>query len=162
MVVGTTMVHVSLHVGVWVATSVYMLFLAHQPVWFCFFFLSNIFLCLSSLILTIILSHSSIVYLSNTLFRSLLHVWHWHSSISMVLFMALILSFNNNLSVFLIMLIALGVLVLLLSLKLTGMMLISRHLRVNLLWFLKSTIFLSLLSHFCQCFTLSQLYSSHI
>ena len=93
------------------------------------FCLSDVLWCLSSFILTIILSHSSMVSLSNTLFRSLLHAWHWHSSISMVLFMVLILSFNNALSVFLMILMALGVLMLLLSLKLTGMMLLSRHLK---------------------------------
>ena len=125
------------------------------------FCLISILWCLSCLILTIILSHSAMVSQSSTLFSSLLHVWHWHSSISVVLLMVLILPFNNALSVFLVILMALGVLILLLSLKLTGMLL-SRHLRVNLLWFLKSAIFFLLLSHFCQCFTLSWLYSLHI
>ena len=58
----------------------------------------------------------------------------------MVLLMVLTLSFSKAFSVFLMILKALGVLMLPLSLKLTGMMLLSRHLNENLLWFLKSAI----------------------
>ena len=53
----------------------------------------------------------------------------------MVLLMVLTLSFSKALSVFFMIPMALGVLMLLFSLKLTGMMLLSKHLNMNLMVF---------------------------
>ena len=94
---------------------------------------SNVFRCLDSLLILIKLVHSSIFSLSNLFSRVFLHVSHWKISVMMELFIDLILSLSRALSAFLIIYFLLGVLILLLSLTLTGITPLLRHLREKLL-----------------------------
>ena len=92
-----------------------------------------VFTCLASLVLFINSLHSSKTAWSNTLEIWFIHVPLWHSSISNVLLIVLILSFRSALSAFFIMFKLLSVLMLLLSLILTGIKSLLKHLNKNLL-----------------------------
>ena len=125
---------------------------------FCFC-LSMVLECFASFLM-LINSWHSFRYSSLIIFsRSVLHVSHWQLNMVMVLLINLILSFNKTFSALPIIYWPLGVLMLLLSFILTGMTSSERHLRENLLWFLKSAILHSILSQHCSILTLSLPYS---
>ena len=117
--------------------------------------------CLHSMTLLIKSWHSFIILLCPNLSSS----W-WtieflsYMYISKELLIDLIRSFSNFLSVFLIISRPLIVLMLVLSLILTGMTSLFRHLNENLLWFRKSAIFFSIFSHCRKRKTLSSPNSS--
>ena len=96
---------------------------------------SKVFRCLDSLLILIKFVHSSIVSLSNLSSRVFLHVSHCKVNMVIELFINLFLSLSRALSAFLIIYFPLGVLILLLSLTLTGITSLLRHLREILLWF---------------------------
>ena len=124
--------------------------LSHFAIWH-----SNVFRCLDSLFLLINSIHSSMLFLFSVFSRWYLHVSTWIFSMAMVLFINLILSFKRTFSAFLIMWWPLGVLMLLLSLILTGIMSLLRH----LLWLEKSTILFSIFFHWHKIVTFSLPYS---
>ena len=96
---------------------------------------SKVFKCLNSLPVFMKVVHSCTVSLSNLFSRRFLHVSLWKVNMVIELLMDLILSLSKALSALLIIYFPLGVLILLLSLTLTGIMSLLRHLREKCLWF---------------------------
>ena len=123
------------------------------------FCLSRVLKCLDSLFSLMNHVHSSIMSLSNVLFRCSIHVSVWMFNMAMVLFTDLTLSFNRAISAFLIIWWPLGVLIELMSLILTSIMSSIRHLKVNLLLLGKTAILFTNFSHWQKIFTFSSPYS---
>ena len=93
---------------------------------------SKAFKCLVSLLPLMNLSHSFMVSLSKLSLSWLIHASLWIVNMAIELFIDLILSLWRALSAFLIICLPLSVFILLLSLTLTGIRSLLRHLRENL------------------------------
>ena len=117
--------------------------------------LSKIVLCLHSLNFLINSWHSSNNSWLIKSLSSLIHVSIRILHTSMVLFIHLTLSSISCFSALCMILILLSVLILLFNLKLTGVIFWLKHLRMNLLLFLKSASFFSHCSHLLKMATLS-------
>ena len=88
-------------------------------------------------------------------FSSFIHVLIKLLHMSVVLFICLTLLSISCVSALCMISVPLSVLMLLFNLKLTGVIFWLKHLRVNLLWFLKSASFLTWCSHFLNMATLT-------
>ena len=140
------------------------------PLLFWFEWLSKLF---GHNLLNFVIQHSKGVWCLAS-FTLHINAWHslkfaylspWIAFLHMCLFLThkvlwcylivLIHSFISCFSAFLITLELLGVLIVFISLRLTAVIPFLKHLRINLLWFLKSVIFLTRFSHFHSSNTIS-------
>ena len=123
--------------------------------------LTNVVLCLLSLLLFINNLHSSMSLSSKQVFSCSIHVSICIFNM-LIMFTDLILSLSNAFSALFTMYSPLGVLTFVFNLMLTGMMSCFRHLSKNLLWFMKLAILHSNFSHHQSNFTFSIPYSEVI